>query len=96
MLLVNNNNSNINRMDRKLSKSIMLFRVKTNINKNKHNKWYCQKSKQTKRIQIENLPETRTNREIVQEMATMEIEAGFTNWKETRKSIHRLQDNWTG
>ena len=38
MLLVNNNNSNINRMDRKLSKSIMLFKIKSNIIKNKTNK----------------------------------------------------------
>ena len=38
MLLINNNIIDINIMDRKLSKSIMLFRVKTNINKNKHNK----------------------------------------------------------
>ena len=38
MLLINNNNSIINRIDRKLSKSIMLFKIKTNIIKNKTNK----------------------------------------------------------
>ena len=35
MLLINNNNSIINRIDRKLSKSIMLFKWKANIIKNK-------------------------------------------------------------
>lgn len=35
MLLINNNNININRMDRKLSKSIMLFKIKINIMKNR-------------------------------------------------------------
>ena len=35
MLLINNNNMNINRMDRKLSKSIMLFKIKINIMKNR-------------------------------------------------------------
>ena len=35
MLLINNNNVDINIMDRKLSKSIMLFKIKmTIINKN--------------------------------------------------------------
>jgi hypothetical protein len=38
MLLINNNNSIINRIDRKLSKSIMLFKIKSNIIKNKTNK----------------------------------------------------------
>ena len=38
MLLINNNNNNINVMDRKLSKSIMLFKIKSNIIKNKTNK----------------------------------------------------------
>ncbi len=37
MLLINNNNNDINRIDRKLSKSIMLFNVKINIIKNKTN-----------------------------------------------------------
>ena len=31
MLLINNHNNNINRIDRKLSKSIMLFKIKINI-----------------------------------------------------------------
>ena len=38
MLLINNNNNNINRIDRKLSKSIILFKIKINIIKNKTNK----------------------------------------------------------
>ena len=38
MLLINNNNSIINRIDRKLSKSIMLFKIKINIINNKTNK----------------------------------------------------------
>ena len=38
MLLINNNNIDINIMDRKLSKSIMLFKIKSNIIKNKTNK----------------------------------------------------------
>jgi len=38
MLLINNNNININIMDRKLSKSIMLFKIKINIINNKTNK----------------------------------------------------------
>ena len=38
MLLINNHNNSINRIDRKLSKSIMLFKIKTNIIKNKTNK----------------------------------------------------------
>ena len=38
MLLINNNNNNINVMDRKLSKSIMLFKIKINIINNKTNK----------------------------------------------------------
>ena len=38
MLLINNNNNNINRIDRKLSKSIMLFKIKINIIKNKTDK----------------------------------------------------------
>ena len=38
MLLINNNNNNINIMDRKLSKSIMLFKIKINIINNKTNK----------------------------------------------------------
>ncbi len=38
MLLTNNNNNNINIIERKLSKSIMLFKIKTNIIKNKTNK----------------------------------------------------------
>ena len=38
MLLINNNNSIINRIDRKLSKSIMLFKIKSDIIKNKTNK----------------------------------------------------------
>lgn len=35
MLLINNNNIDINIMDRKLSKSIMLFKIKINIINNK-------------------------------------------------------------
>jgi len=35
MLLINNNNNNINRTDRKLSKSIMLFKIIINIIKNR-------------------------------------------------------------
>jgi len=38
MLLINNNNIDINIMDRKLSKSIMLFKIKINIINNKTNK----------------------------------------------------------
>jgi len=38
MLLINNNNNNINIIDRKLSKSIMLFKIKTKIITNKTNK----------------------------------------------------------
>lgn len=38
MLLINNNTDSINRIDRKLSKSIMLFKIKINIIKNKTNK----------------------------------------------------------
>jgi hypothetical protein len=38
MLLINNNNNNINIIDRKLSKSIMLFKIKTKIRTNKTNK----------------------------------------------------------
>ena len=38
MLLINNNNNNNNIIDRKLSKSIMLFKIKINIIKNKTNK----------------------------------------------------------
>ena len=38
MLLINNNNVDINIMDRKLSKSIMLFKIKINIINNKTNK----------------------------------------------------------
>ena len=38
MLLINDNNNSINRIDRKLSKSIMLFKIKINIIKNKTNK----------------------------------------------------------
>ena len=38
MLLINNNNIDINIMDRKLSKSIMLFKIKTKIRTNKTNK----------------------------------------------------------
>lgn len=35
MLLINNNNNSINRIDRKLSKSIMLFKIIINIIKNR-------------------------------------------------------------
>jgi len=38
MLLINNNNIDINIMDRKLSKSIMLFKIKMTIINNKTNK----------------------------------------------------------
>ena len=38
MLLINNNNNSIDRIDRKLSKSIILFKIKINIIKNKTNK----------------------------------------------------------
>ena len=38
MLLINDNKTNNNRIDRKLSKSIMLFKIKINIIKNKTNK----------------------------------------------------------
>ncbi len=38
MLLINNHNINIYIIDRKLSKSIMLFKIKINIIKNKTNK----------------------------------------------------------
>ena len=38
MLLINNNIIDINIMDRKLSKSIMLFKIKINIINNKTNK----------------------------------------------------------
>ncbi len=38
MLFSNNNNKHINLIDRKLSKSIILFKIKTNIIKNKINK----------------------------------------------------------
>jgi len=35
MLFINNNNNNINSSDRKLSKSIMLFKIIINIIKNR-------------------------------------------------------------
>ena len=38
MLLINNKHNNNNRIDRKLSKSIMLFKIKTKIRTNKTNK----------------------------------------------------------
>ena len=38
MLLINNSNNNVMIIDRKLSKSIMLFKIKINIIKNKTNK----------------------------------------------------------
>ena len=38
MLFNNNHNNIINIIDRKLSKSIMLFKIKSNIIKNKTNK----------------------------------------------------------
>ena len=37
MLLINNKYNNINRIGRKLSKSIMLFKIKTNDIENKTN-----------------------------------------------------------
>ena len=37
MLWINDNNNSINRIDRKLSKSIMLFKIKIDIDKNKKN-----------------------------------------------------------
>ena len=39
MLLINNNNSKINIIDRKLSKSIILFKIKINIIKNKTSRY---------------------------------------------------------
>ena len=39
MLFINNNNNNINIIDRKLSKSIMLSKIKINIVENKTNKY---------------------------------------------------------
>ena len=38
MLLINNNNSSSSIMNRKLSKSIMLFKIKINIIKDKTNR----------------------------------------------------------
>ncbi len=38
MFITNNKNNNINIIDRKLSKSIMLFKIKTDIIKNNNNK----------------------------------------------------------
>ena len=37
MFITNNNNNNINIIDRKLSKSIILFKIKTDIIKNNNN-----------------------------------------------------------